>query len=191
MHMSLLLGRSETRFMLKLAVLSFRMFVRPLGWYVCDGWENLDLQPQENTSNQDSRASLLNTQKNRKIKKPWNALRITKTTWNAVEDIGSVKPVTVSAPNSHGRPKRKETPMMLMRSLTALFWSICCFVWPIFFTLCLMSTLITIAKMTVLKSRMTKIGPRNVPKNNAALEMKQLEGDITTLSIKYLVTHSH
>ena len=40
-----------------------------------------------------------------------------------------------------------------------------------------MSTLITITKMTMLKIRMIKIGPRNVPKNNAALEMKQLEGD--------------
>ena len=43
-----------------------------------------------------------------------------------------------------------------------------------------MSTLITITKMTTLKMRMTKIGPRNVPKNNATLEMKQLEEDIGT-----------
>jgi len=108
-----------------------------------------------------------------------------------VEDIGSAKPVTVSAPNSHVRPKRKETQIILMRSFTAVFRSSCCFVRSSFFMLCLMSTLITIAKTKMLKSRMTKIGPRNVPKNNAALEMKQLEGDITTSFMKYLVTHSH
>jgi len=37
-----------------------------------------------------------------------------------------------------------------------------------------MRTLITMTKMTALKSRMTKIGPRKVAKNTAGSEMKQL-----------------
>ena len=43
---------------------------------VCGSRSNLDLWPQVNTSNHDSRASLLTTQKNRKMKKPWKALSI-------------------------------------------------------------------------------------------------------------------
>jgi len=36
--------------------------------------------------------------------------------------------------------------------------------------------MITTANITMLKSRMRKIGPRKAPKKTAGLEMKQLEG---------------
>ena len=38
-----------------------------------------------------------------------------------------------------------------------------------------MTTLITKAKMTMLKSKMAKMGPRKAPKNAAGSKIKQLE----------------
>ena len=39
-----------------------------------------------------------------------------------------------------------------------------------------MRTLITMTKMTTLKIRMAKMGPRKAPKNTAGSEIKQLQG---------------
>ena len=92
-----------------------------------------------------------------------------KRVWKTIE-----APVTVKAPNSHVRPKRAITPMVLIRTLM----TVCRFVLsvvPIFFFACLMSTVITMTNMTELKSMMAKMGPRKAPKNTPVLPMKQLE----------------
>ena len=53
------------------AILTFALLPDALFLAACVGRSVLDrLQPQGSSSNQESRASLLNTQKNRKIKKP-------------------------------------------------------------------------------------------------------------------------
>ena len=48
-------------------------------------------------------------------------------------------------------------------------------VWLSLVLVCLMMTPITKTKMTMLKSRMAKMGPRKAPKNTAGSETKQLE----------------
>ena len=103
-------------------------------------------------------------------------MRSTKRIWNAVEAAALPNPVTVSAPKSHVRPKRDMTLAILMSSLMAVFLFICSLVRPSVFRVCLMRTLITMTKMTTLKIRMAKIGPRKAPKNTAGSEIKQLEG---------------
>jgi len=109
------------------------------------------------------------------MKKPWKALRITKRTWKAVEALESPNPVTVSAPKSHVSPKRNMTPVILISNLIVVFLFTRYLVRSSVLRLCLMSTPITRTKMTTLKSRMAKMGPRKAPKNTAASEMKQLE----------------
>ena len=53
------------------AILTLALLPDALFLAACVGRNDLDrLQPQGSSSNQESRASLLNTQKNRKIKKP-------------------------------------------------------------------------------------------------------------------------
>ena len=53
------------------AILTFALLPEVPFLAACVGRTDLDrLQPQGSSSNQESRASLLNTQKNRKIKKP-------------------------------------------------------------------------------------------------------------------------
>ena len=92
-----------------------------------------------------------------------------KRVWKTIE-----APVTVKAPNSHVRPKRAITPMVLIRILM----TVCRFalsVVPSFFLACLTSTVITMTNMTELKSMMAKMGPRKAPKNTPMLLMKQLE----------------
>jgi len=128
-----------------------------------------------NTSIHDTRASLLNTQKNTKMKKPWKALRVTKRTWKAVEALESPNPVIVSAPKSHVSPKRNMIPVKLISNLTDVFLFIPSLERPSVLRLCLMITLITKTKMTTLKSRMAKMGPRKALKNTVASEMKQLQ----------------
>jgi len=77
----LVLARTEVqRFELAklvLAVLTFSWGIPELAYLTCEGCRNLDWQePQVNTSIHDTRASLLNTQKNTKMKKPWKALSL-------------------------------------------------------------------------------------------------------------------
>ena len=109
------------------------------------------------------------------MKKPWKALRSTNRTWKAVEALASPNPVTVSAPKSHVSPKRNMIPVILMSSFMAVFfWLTCSLVRLRVFRECLMRTPITMTKMTTLKSRMIKMGPRKVAKNTAGSEMKQL-----------------
>ena len=157
-------------------VLFFCVALLPVLLYLAyNGCSDLDLYlPQESNSDQDSRASLLNTQKNKKMKKPWKALRITKKAWKAVEALESLSPVTVSAPKSHVRPKRNMTPVVLMSSLMTVFLFVCSLVRPSLFRMCLMSIPITKTKMTALKIRMAKMGPRKAPKNTTGSLMKQL-----------------
>ena len=112
---------------------------------------------------------------NRKMKKPWKALQITKRTWKAIEALASPNPETVSAPKNHVRPKRDMTPAIPMSTLMVVFMSIFFLVRSSFFRICLMMTIITKTKMTMLKSRMAKMGPRKAPKNTAGSETKQLE----------------
>ena len=53
------------------AILTFALLPEAPCLAACVGCNDLDrLQPQGSSSNQESRASLLNTQKNRKMKKP-------------------------------------------------------------------------------------------------------------------------
>ena len=53
------------------AILTFALLPDAPFLAACDGCNDLDrLQSQGSSSNQESRASLLNTQKNRKMKKP-------------------------------------------------------------------------------------------------------------------------
>ena len=117
------------------------------------------------------------------MKKPWKALRITKRIWKAVEALESPKPVIVSAPKSHVRPKRNMTPVILISNLIVVFLFTCSLERPSVFRLCLMSTPITRTNITMLKSRMAKMGPRKAPKKTAASEMKQLEGRYVNFKI--------
>jgi len=109
------------------------------------------------------------------MKKPWKALRVTKRTWKAVEALESPNPVIVSAPKSHVSPKRNMIPVKLISNLTDVFLFIPSLERPSVLRLCLMITLITKTKMTTLKSRMAKMGPRKALKNTVASEMKQLQ----------------
>ena len=166
------------------SVLTFVLLPETTFLAACVGRDDLDrLLQHGSSSNHKSRASLLNTQKNRKMKKPWKALKITKRTWKAVEALESPNPVTVSAPKSHVRPKRDMTPAILMSNLTAVFTFICCLVCSIVFRVCVMRTPTTMIKMTKLKSNMAKMGPRKAPKNTAGSKTKQLEGGMRTPSI--------
>ena len=118
-------------------------------------------------SNQDSRASLLSTQKNRKMKKPCEALRITKRICKAVEALESANPIIVSAPMSHVSPNRNIILAVLMSKLMASFLVVCALVRSSLFRVCLMRTQITMIKMTALNNRMAKMGPKKAPKNTA------------------------
>ena len=141
----------------------------------CDGFNVLDLyRTQGINCNHNCRASLLSTQKNRKIKKPCEALRITKRIWRAVEALESANPNIVSAPMSHVSPKRNIIPVVLMSNLIAVFLLICALVRLSLFCVCLMRTPITMIKMTMLMKRMAKMGPRKAPKNTARSKTKQL-----------------
>ena len=125
--------------------------------------------PQQSTLSQSSRPSFPNTQKKRKMKKPCSELNMAKRNWKAMEASRTVK-----AANIHVSPKRAINPMVV--SITRM--TVCCFdlsLLTICFLACLMSTLITTTKMTMLKSRMAKMGPRKAPKNTPVLPMKQLE----------------
>ena len=117
---------------------------------------------------------MLNTQKNRKMKKPWKALKITKRTWKAREAAALPNPVTVNAAKSHVRPKRDMIPAILMSSLITVFLFIFSLLRPSVFRVCLMRTLITMTKMTALKIRMANMGPKKAPKNTPMSSMKQL-----------------
>lgn len=141
----------------------------------CDGFNVLDLyRIQGINCNHNRRASLLSTQKNRKMKKPCEALRITKRIWRAVEALESANPNIVSAPTSHVSPKRNIILVVLMSNLIAVFLLICALVRSSLFRMCLISTAITMIKMTILKNRMAKMGPRKAPKNTARSKTKQL-----------------
>ena len=50
-----------------------------------------------------------------------------------------------------------------------------------------MRVLITMMKMTLLKSRMAKMGPKKAPKNTAGSKMKQLEGEMEHKLSAYVV----
>ena len=169
-------GFEKVRSVLAMVLLFCVALLPELLYLACNRGSDLDLyRPQETSSNQDARASLLNTQKNRKMKKPWKALRITKRAWKAVEASESLSPVTVSAPKSHVRPKRDMIPVVLMINLMTVFLFICSLVRPSLFRVCLMRIPITKTKMTALKIRMAKMGPRKAPKNTAESLMKQLQ----------------
>ena len=101
-------------------------------------------------------------------------MQITKITWKAVEAVVSLSPVTVSALNSHVRPKRNIILAILMINLMAVFMFICSLVRSSLFRVCLTRTLITETKMTTFTIRMAKMGPRKAPKNTARSLMKQL-----------------
>ena len=111
-------------------------------------------------------------------------MQITKRTWKAEDAVALPKPVTVSAPKSHVRPKRNMIPAILMNNLTTVFLFICSFVRSSLFRVCLMITPITKTKMTTLTIRMAKMGPRKAPKNTAGSLMKQLEKKISTQVFK-------
>ena len=111
-------------------------------------------------------------------------MQITKRTWKAKDAVALPKPVTVSAPKSHVRPKRNMIPAILMNNLTTVFLFICSFVRSSLFRVCLMITPITKTKMTTLTIRMAKMGPRKAPKNTAGSLMKQLEKKISTQVFK-------
>ena len=95
--------------------------------------------------------------------------------WKAVETSGSPNPVTVSPPKIHVRPKRNVIPAILMSKRTVFFLLICLLERLFIFQWCLINTVKTIADITMLKSRTTKMGPRKAPKKTAGLEMKQLK----------------
>ena len=79
----LLLEKAELVGLVKFvsAVLTFVLLPEITFLAACDGRDDLNrLPPQGSSSNHKSRTSLLNTQKNRKMKKPWKALKITKRT---------------------------------------------------------------------------------------------------------------
>ena len=174
--LSVVEGFEKVRSVLAMVLFFCVALLPALLYLACNGCSDLDLyRPQESNSDQDSRASLLNTQKNKKMKKPWKALRITKRAWKAVEALESLSPVTVSAPKSHVRPKRNMTPVVLMSSLMTVFrLFVCSLVRPSLFRMCLMRIPITKTKMTALKIRIAKMGPRKAPKNTAGSLMKQL-----------------
>jgi len=125
--------------------------------------------PQQSTCSQSSRPSFPRTQKNRKMKKPCNELKMAKRNWNTVEPSKKVKKA-----NTHISPKRAITPPMLIISLMTAFRFVCSLL-PNFLRLCLMSTLITRLYITTLKRRMAKIGPRKAPKNTPVFPIKQLQ----------------
>ena len=182
----LLLEKAELVGLVKFVseVLTFVLLPEITFLVACVGRDDLNRLPQhESSSNHKSRTSLLNTQKNRKMKKPWKALKITKRTWKAVEALESPNPVTVRAPKSHVRPKRNMTPAILMSNLMVVFMFICCLACSSVFRVCVMRTPITMMKMTKFKSKMAKMGPRKAPKNTAGSKTKQLERGMRTPSI--------
>ena len=182
----LLLEKAELVRLVKFvsAVLTFVLLPEITFLAACVGRDDLNRLPQhESSCNHKSRTSLLNTQKNRKMKKPWKALKITKRTWKAVEALESPNPVTVRAPKSHVRPKRNMTPAILMSNLMVVFTFICCLACSSVFRVCVMRTPITMMKMTKFKSKMAKMGPRKAPKNTAGSKTKQLERGMRTPSI--------
>ena len=111
-------------------------------------------------------------------------MQITKRTWKAKEAVTLPNPVTVSAPKSHVRPKRNMIPPILMTNLIAVSFFICSLVRSSLFRVCLMITPITKTKMTTLKIRMAKMGPRKAPKNTAGSVMKQLQERMRTQLFK-------
>ena len=78
--------------------------------------------PQQSTWSQSSRASLPNTQKKRKMKKPCSDVKMVKRIWKA-----SDAPWIVKAPNNHVSPYRAVTPMMLIN----LLMTVCRFAWSL------------------------------------------------------------
>ena len=67
----LLLEMAESVGLVRFVSLTFALLPEVPFLAACVGRKDLNrLQPQGSSSNQESRASLLNTQKNRKIKKP-------------------------------------------------------------------------------------------------------------------------
>ena len=118
-------------------------------------------------------------------------MRNTNRTWKAAEALGFPNPVTVNAPKSHVRPKRNIIPVILMRIFMAVFFLFTCSVVRLrVFRVCLMRTPITMIKMTTLKSKMTKMGPRKLAKNTTGSEMKQLEEGIKAKIISVLLSIS-
>ena len=105
------------------------------------------------------------------MKKPWRELNSAKRIWNTSE-----AEETVSAANSHVSPKRNITPVILISRRIAVAVVICSLVLSEVFLKCRISTITTATKMTMLKRRMAKMGPRKAPKNTPVLPMKQLEG---------------
>ena len=82
-------------------------------------------------------------------------------------------------------------PAVLMMNLMAVFLFICCLVRSSLFRVCLTRTPITNTKMTKLKSRIVKMGPRKAPKNTAGSVMKQLEKRMTTQDIQQCLPQSY
>ena len=126
----------------------------------------------EKASFHDSTASLLKTQKNKKMKKPWNELKTTNRIWKA-----SLSPSTekVRIAKSQVSPKRNITPpMLIIKRIMVLLLTLSFIraavplVWRINITITQMNT-------TILNKSIAMIGPRNAPQKAPGWDRKQLQ----------------
>ena len=132
-----------------------------------DPWPFFFLQPQ--AVSQSFCVSFAKTTKNRKMKRPWNELKITNKKLKAVP-----APRTVNAPKSQVSPKRIMTPKRLSIVRIAPFLRLDFSVLLNFLVLCLTMTTSTKIKTIRLKIMMARMGPRKAAKNTMEWLMKQL-----------------
>ena len=96
-----------------------------------------------------------------------------KRNWKAVEAS-----LTVRAAKSQVRPYSDIIPVILTRRRSVVFWFTSSFTRPRVFRVCFTRMTTTITKITVLKRRMAKIGPRKAPQNTPTSPIKQLEKEM-------------
>ena len=128
--------------------------------------------PQLSTSFQDSRASWLKTQKNKKMKNPWKELKIVKRTWNGT--LISLM-VTVRAAKSQVIPNKNIIPETLIIRRTTVCNDIESFFRANVPRVCLISMAMMMMKTTTLMRMMAKIGPKKATKKTIGLLRKQLQ----------------
>ncbi len=139
--------------------------------YGLDWWKVGRYFPHLSTPFQSSRTSLLRPQKKKKMKNPWEELKMANRNWKAIEASRMVR-----AAKNQESPNSDMTPTILM-SRRMVFVGLCgSFERPRVSLLCFTRTITTATKTTKLNSKMTKMGPRKTPQNTPKSPMKQLWG---------------
>lgn len=110
---------------------------------------------------------------------------MTKRNWKAVDAS-----LTVRAAKNQESPKSDMIPTMLMSRRTVVLLFCCSFTRPRELLLCLTRMTTTVTKMTALKSRMAKIGPRKAPQNTPGSPMKQLQREVCKVALILMYTYT-